>query len=238
MMKNEYSFGKAVVALVLSAMIVLSFPVSLVSYTSDMQNSSYASSDMENAVIPLNAAADNDSPDGAAVIQPEDIPDADTDDYKDTETMPDSGTVIPPEEILPGTDSGVTEIPDEDDDDVSVQENVTVVPARLNSIMRDSLANIISKKVYTFSADSRSAVVYAFNHMEMTDAPCVWHISLYEEYSPDGTGESIEYRLLNRAVYEKVGTGVQTSAIGITPGNYRVEVECITGFTDKKSLGF
>lgn len=234
MMKNGYSFGKAVVAIVLSAMIVLSFPVSLVSYTSDMQNTSYGSSDMENAVVPLNVPAENGGTDDTAVIQPEDIPDANTEDYKDTETMPDSGTVIPPEEILPGTDSGVTEIPDEDDGDSSVQENVTVVPARLNSIMRDSLANIISKKVYTFSADSRSAVVYAFNHMEMTDAPCVWHISLYEEYSPDGTGESIEYRLLNRAVYEKVGTGVQTSAIGITPGNYRVEVECITGFTDKK----
>ncbi len=232
MMKNEYSFRKAAVALVLAAMILISFPVSLISYTVDMRHSSLASSSAENTVIPLNVVPEGENSSKNTVVTQ---PDADMGDYREEETMPDGGTVIPPEEILPDTDSGVTEIPDEDEnDDVVTQDNVTVIPAKLNSIMRDSLASIISKKVYTFSADSRSAVVYAFNHVEKTDDTCLWYISLYEEYSPDGTGNGTAYRLLNRAVYENIGKGVQSSTIGVLPGNYRVEVECITGFTDKK----
>lgn len=235
MMKNEYSFRKAVIAVVLAVMIVISFPVSLVSYTIDMRKSALASFPEDNSVISLNTVADNEHHDGSVpVIHASEVSDADTDAYKEDETMPDSGTVIPPEEILPDKDSGVTEIPDDGNDDVITEDNVTVIPARLNNIMRDSLANIISKKMYTFSADSRSAVVYAFNHVEKTGNDCVWHISLYEEYSPDGTGNQVAYRLLNRTVYENIGKGVQSATIGIMPGNYRVEVECITGFTDKK----
>ncbi len=232
MMKNEYSFRKTAVALVLAAMLVFSFPLSLISYTLDMKNSSQASSSSENTVIPLNAVSESENSEKNAVVPQ---PDTDMGDYKEEETMPDGGTVIPPEEILPDTESGVTEIPDEDEnDDIVTQDNVTVIPAKLNSIMRDSLASIISKKVYTFSADSRSAVIYAFNHVEMTDTECMWNVSLYEEYSPDGTGKETAFRLLNRAVYKNIGKGVQSSTIGILPGNYRVEVECITGYTDMK----
>ena len=235
MMKTEYSFRKAVIAVVLAVLIVASFPLSIVTYTLDMRKSSFSSFPQDTSVIPLDSVADNEKyEESAPVVHTADVSEVNTDDYKEEETMPDGGTVIPPEDILPGTDSDVTEIPDDGSDDSYTEDNVTVIPAKLNNVMRDSLANIISKKVYTFTADSRSAVVYAFNHVEKAGNVCVWHISLYEEYSPDGTGKTTAYRLLNRTVYENIGKGVQSSTIGIMPGNYRVEVECITGFTEKK----
>ena len=115
------------------------------------------------------------------------------------------------------------------------------VPATLNNVMLDNLSSMVTKKIYTFSITARGAVKYAFNHKEVTKDSCLWYITLYEEYSPDGTKDNVAYRVLNRASYDTVGIGVQSSSIGVLPGNYRVEVECVSGFTDKKyqiGIGF
>lgn len=114
------------------------------------------------------------------------------------------------------------------------KEGVSVVPITVNNIIRDALTSIISSKVYTFSVSERGVIVYAFNHTQGTAKGCSWNITLYEEYSPDGTGNQISYRELNQIEYKSVGTGVQSGAIGVLPGNYRIVVDCISGFTDEK----
>lgn len=153
-----------------------------------------------------------------------------TDTYKQTDSAPISDSSVSTDDILSDTQENITET----QSGYTEKDGVSIIPATLNNTMRDSLPSIISKKVYTFSVDSRGAVVYAFNHTEQTETSCLWYITLYEEYSPDGTGSTIEYRILNRATYENIGVGVKSSAIGVLPGNYRIEVECISGYTDIK----
>ncbi len=151
--------------------------------------------------------------------------------YKEEETMPGNDTAVSPDDVIP--DINTDDVVDADDG-YKEQNGVTVIPAVLNNFMRDSLSSIVSKKVYTFSVDKKGVILYAFNHTENTQKNCLWYITLYEEYSPDGTGKTIDYRVINRTSYEKVGTAVKSAAIGVLPGNYRVEVECISGFTQDK----
>ena len=151
--------------------------------------------------------------------------------YIEEETMPGNDTSVSPDDVIP--DINTDDVVDADDG-YKEQNGVTVVPAVLNNFMRDSLSSIVSKKVYTFTLDERGVILYAFNHTENTQKSCLWYITLYEEYSPDGTGKTIDYRVINRTSYEKVGTAVKSAAIGVLPGNYRVEVECISGFTQDK----
>ena len=133
-------------------------------------------------------------------------------------------------------------IPAADVQNIDTAKNGEVyIPATLNNVMLDNLSSMVTKKIYTFSITSRGAVKYAFNHKEITKEACLWYITLYEEYSPDGTKENLSYRVINRTSYETVGIGVQSSSIGVLPGNYKVEVECISGFTDIKyqiGIGF
>ncbi len=224
-MQKEFSIKQAVVALLLVAVLVFSVPLELsVRELPLAENSPYSDNTVEinenkteekNNIISLQTLTDNS----------------------------DSGIHID-EETMPGTDNSVGAediIPDEDEDSVvdagngyQEQEGVTVIPAVLNNFMRDSLPSVISKKVYTFSVADRGVILYAFNHMELTQKNCLWYITLYEEYSPDGTGETTDYRVLNRTSYEKIGEGVRSASIGVLPGNYRVEVECISGFTEDK----
>lgn len=227
MMKKEFSLKNAAVALVLAFVLAFSMPVGIVSHTAQ-QNSPSPSGNMTAGMQSLSVENETQPQEQHTVI----TPDINTDDYREEETMPGNDTMLSPDEILPDEDSGVTEMPS--DDETQVQEGVTVVPAKLNNIMRDSLANIISKKVYTFTAEKRSAVVYAFNHVNVTETSCLWYITLYEEYSPDGTGKTTDYRILNRMSYTSIGVGERSATIGILPGNYRVEVECITGYTEDK----
>lgn len=227
-MKNEISLKNAAVALVLAFVLAFSMPVSMVSHVVS-QNTSSSSGGVTADIQTLSVENEIQPQEQQTVITPS----VNTDDYKEEETMPGNDTVLSPDEILPDENSGVTEMPT-DDAAADVQEGVTVVPAKLNNIMRDSLANIISKKIYTFTADRRSAVVYAFNHVNVTDTSCLWYITLYEEYSPDGTGKTTAYRVLNRMSYTSIGVGERSATIGILPGNYRVEVECITGYTEDK----
>lgn len=146
-------------------------------------------------------------------------------------------SAVAPEDVLPGADSDITD----KSSSSTVREGVSVAPVEVNSIIRDSLKSIISSKIYTFSVDSRGIVVYAFNHTESADINGEWYITLYEEYSPDGSGRQIAYRELNRLKYTSVGEGVQSVSIGVLPGNYRLSVECVSGFTDIKydlAIGF
>lgn len=146
-------------------------------------------------------------------------------------------SAVAPEDVLPGAESGVTD----NSSYQTVREGVSVAPVEVNSIIRDSLKSIISSKVYTFSVDSRGIIVYAFNHTESADINGEWYITLYEEYSPDGSGRQIAYRELNRLEYTSVGDAAQSVSIGVLPGNYRLSVECVSGFTDIKydlAIGF
>lgn len=121
-----------------------------------------------------------------------------------------------------------------DTDENTERDGVTIVPASVNNVIRDSLPSLISTKIYTFSISERGVIIYAFNHINKADKDCMWYITLYEEYSTDGSGGSIAYREINRAVYSSVGESVQSPSLGILPGNYRLSVACISGYTDEK----
>ncbi|MBR5234070.1 MAG: hypothetical protein IKW03_07650 [Clostridia bacterium] len=225
-MKAFSGIKNTVVAVIMTVLVVLSAPVDIVSV-----NGTFSSGETDNSektgIINLNAQ-DNST----ESVQPEAIiPTYNTDDYKAPETKTPEGTAIKPEDILPGKDAEINQVPS--DNDVS-HDGTIVVPALLNNIMRDSLSTTVSKKVYTFTADERGAVVYAFNHNQATNTACLWYITLYEEYSPDGTGKTTAYRELNRLSYEYIGRGVQSSTIGVLPGNYRLVVECVSGHTADK----
>ncbi len=223
-MTNEFSMKRSVVALLLVVMLIFSLPVELFAKMS----ADNAVNSQQN-VVNLQSETNNN---GAEVAPLQTAPVITTDDtYKEEETMPGNNNAVSPDDVIPDNDK---------DDAVDAgngykeKDGVTVIPALLNNFMRDSLPSLISKKVYTFSVDKRGVVIYAFNHVENTEQSCLWYITLYEEYSPDGTGKNIDYRVINRTSYEKMGTSVQSAAIGVLPGNYRVEVECISGFTEDK----
>lgn len=115
-----------------------------------------------------------------------------------------------------------------------LKEGENIIPVQLNTIVRDSLPSIISTNIYTFATEKRGVFIYSFNHAEDTNKDCLWQITLYEEYSPDGTGNTVSYRELNTVTYEKTGTGVKSVALGILPGNYRVTVKCVSGYVSGK----
>lgn len=115
-----------------------------------------------------------------------------------------------------------------------LKEGENIIPVQLNTIVRDSLPSIISTNIYTFTTEKRGVFIYSFNHAEDTNKDCLWQITLYEEYSPDGTGNTVSYRELNTVTYEKTGTGVKSVALGILPGNYRVTVKCVSGYVSGK----
>lgn len=222
-MHREFSFKQAFVALLLVAMLVFSVPMELAV--------------REFTVAEEKRLAQNEENAAESIIKPQSVTPLQTqtestteNTYKEEETMPGGDTAVSPDDIIPDADDNIVDA----GDGYQEKEGVTVIPAVLNNFMRDSLPSVISKKVYTFTLDRRGAVVYAFNHMEETRKSCLWYITLYEEYSPDGTGKTVDYRVINRTSYESVGIGVKSAAIGVLPGNYRVEVECITGYTDDK----
>ena len=227
-MKAVSGVKNTFLAAILAVLVVLSSPVNIVSL--DGAFSSGETDKTEKTEV-VQIDTENNEPE----IIPSVIttPKYDTDDYKESETKVPEDTVIKPEDILPDKDSGINQIPSDNEENAS-HDGTIVVPAMLNNIMRDSLSTTVSKKVYTFTADERGAVVYAFNHVAATDTACLWYITLYEEYSPDGTGKTTDYRELNRLSYEYIGRGVQSSTIGILPGNYRLVVECVAGHTADK----
>lgn len=159
-----------------------------------------------------------------------------------TELPKHTGSPISPDDVLSDIfDSVGDDITENEPIRPVEKEGVSIIPAQVNNIIRDSLASVISSNVYTFSLEDRGVVVYAFNHTDSEAKSCLWNITLYEEYSPDGSGKKIAYRELNQTEYTTVGTGVQSAAIGVLPGNYRLVVECITGFTADKydvAIGF
>lgn len=152
--------------------------------------------------------------------------------------VPGGSTAVNPEEILP--DSGAQDI--EQSQTNTETAGTTIVPVKINNIIRDSLANIISTNVYTFSVAQRGVMIFAFNHTQMQETKdCLWYITLYEEYSPDGMGKTYAYRELERISYTTMGVSGQSAAIGISAGDYRISVECISGYTSEKfdlAIGF
>lgn len=224
-MHNKNKVKHSFITMLLVVVFAFSLPVNLLAKNSEKTDETSgvignlqtytADSSVQNNVIPLqtNTSAVNDNV------------------YIEEEKMPGNDTAVSPDDVIP--DINTDDVVDADDG-YKEQNGVTVVPAVLNNFMRDSLSSIVSKKVYTFTVDKRGVILYAFNHMENTQKSCLWYITLYEEYSPDGTGKTIDYRVINRTSYEKVGTAVKSAAIGVLPGNYRVEVECISGFTQDK----
>lgn len=223
-MQTEFSAKRSFVALLLIVMLTFSLPVELLA-----KNNLTDEKNLQTDVVQMQSGTVNNDVD---VTPLQTTPEVTTNNaYKEEETMPGADNAVSPDEVIP--DSDKDNIVDAGEG-YKEKEGVTVIPALLNNFMRDSLPSIISKKVYTFSVDKRGAVIYAFNHIENTQKNCLWYITLYEEYSPDGTGKTIDYRVINRTSYEKTGTAVQSAAIGILPGNYRVEVECISGYTEDK----
>ncbi len=144
------------------------------------------------------------------------------------------------EDILPNTSSADITI-DEDPEVESEQDGTSIIPIDVNTAIRDILPSETSINTYTFTLSQRGAIAYAFTHVTATDDTCNWVITLYEEYSPDGTGDTTAYREINSVTYTSVGTAVNSPVTGLLPGNYRVSVECYTGYTAEKfefAVGF
>ncbi len=231
-MNNEYSVKRAAVAILMVFVLVFSVPMNFAAMkTATSENIPMAQNNSD--IVNLNTG--NGTSASPSVLTETVSPD--TDAYKEEESAPGGDTSVSPDEILPDADDGFNDI----GNDYVEKEGVTVVPATLNNIMLDNLPSIVSKKMYTFSVDKRGAIKYAFNHLLDEEKICVWYITLYEEYSPDGSGKTVDYRVLNRVMYESVGVGAQSAVIGVLPGNYRVSVECVSGFTAEKyqlAIGF
>ncbi len=157
--------------------------------------------------------------------------------YESSNEMPNGSTAVKPDEILPDTDN----IEDVAENEYTEQSGVRIIPIKPNNSIRDSLASVVSQNIYTFSIEERGVILFGFNHSESEKRSCSWYITLYEEYSPDGTGKTVDYRVLEKVAYEHAGEAVQSTAIGVTPGNYRVGVECVSGFISDKydlAVGF
>ena len=175
-----------------------------------------------------------------------------TETHKPADTTPE----LPEEpfaEVAPGTEEEKTTVIHTDDVIESIsdnivtapsyteKENVNIIPATVNNTIMDSLQSVITTNIYTFTVTERGAVIYAFNHINSEVKSALWYITLYEEYSPDGSGRTVDYRAINTVSYTSIGTGIRSASIGVLPGNYRIEVECISGYTQEKyhlAIGF
>lgn len=160
------------------------------------------------------------------------------DNYKSDDSVFDNISSVDPDTVLP-SDKDVEDV--ESDKNYTEKDGVTIIPVKINNSIRDSLSSVISQNVYTFSVDERGVIIYAFNHKESDKKQCMWYITLYEEYSPDGTEENISYRAVERVTYSNIGEPCKSTTIGVSPGNYRVSVECVSGFTGDKyelAIGF
>ncbi|MCD7774864.1 MAG: hypothetical protein LUH40_04705 [Clostridiales bacterium] len=144
------------------------------------------------------------------------------------------------DDILPDSTHGGTEI-NEDPASESEREGTSVIPIEVNTIIRDILPSESSINTYTFTLTERGALAYAFTHVTSTGDTCSWEITLFEEYSPDGTGNTVAYREINSITYSAVGEEVSSPVTGLLPGNYRISVECYSGYTSEKfdfAVGF
>lgn len=156
--------------------------------------------------------------------------------YDIPEEMPETdGGELAVEEILPSAEGAVIEVPGQSAEEAAVMaaDTQVIVPVTPNNIIRDSLPSIITTKVYTFTLAERGMLVFAFNHTGLESSACQWLITLYEEYSPDGSLGNIAYRELDCLSYTQTGSAVQSSYVGVLPGNYRVTVACVTGYTNR-----
>lgn len=160
----------------------------------------------------------------------------------DSDGIPGGSTAVNPDEILPDSSAGSTVEDVEQIPEKTETAGTTIIPVKINNIIRDNLPSSISTNTYTFSADERGAIIFAFNHTDTENSrDCIWYITLYEEYSPDGMGDSYDYRELERISYTTVGESKKSGTIGISPGDYRISVECISGYTSEKydlAIGF
>ena len=240
-MNNAYSAKRAAVAILMVLVLVFSVPMNFAAVQAP-SDKNVPMAQNSSPVVNLNTNANTNKNADSASATPSVLTETQAEygideKYDIQESIPEEKVTVVADEILPDEDSGYNEI----ENDYAEQEGVTVVPATLNNIMLDGLPSIISKKVYTFSIESRGAIKYAFTHEIDEEKICLWYITLYEEYLPDGSGKTVDYRALNRISYESVGVGVQSTVIGVLPGNYRVEVECISGYTEQKyqlAIGF
>lgn len=115
-------------------------------------------------------------------------------------------------------------------DDFS-QNGEKITAIAVNSAIRDNLSSPSSVNRYTFTLSERGSVICDFKHVDETEEECLWYMTLFEEYSPDGLDANEENRPLNRSAITVVGDEVRSPRIGLLPGNYSVTIECVSGYT-------
>lgn len=229
-MKHNLKFS--VVAIILSVVMAVSSQADMFLMAKlNMNNTAEGSQTLQNSSV-INVSSDTN-------VKADKIDTSESmDDYKSDDSVFDNISSVNPDTVLPSDDKSE----DIDNDKNYSEENgVTIIPVKINNSIRDSLSSVISKNVYTFSVDERGVIIYAFNHKESDKKQCVWYITLYEEYSPDGTEANIDYRIIERVTYSNIGDPCKSTTIGVSAGNYRVSVECVSGFTDDKyelAIGF
>lgn len=225
-MKRNFTYS--VIALVLAAVMAVAGQVNMLAPAAIGINDAVGGSDGTDSSTTVFLSADTEENADIALAE---------NDYESKSELPGGSTAVVPDEVLPDTDAS-----EEVDYAVNEEkEGVNIIPVKINNSIRDSLSSVISENVYTFTVDERGAIIYAFNHNQSEARECMWYITLYEEYSPDGTGSTVDYRELERVSYSTVGTVCQSTVTGVSPGNYRIAVECISGFTSDKydlAIGF
>lgn len=221
----------SIIAVILTAVLIFSAQSDIVTLTSnETKNSSKTTS---SDTVTLSDLSSTNSEDNASAVVLSD------NSYESEDEIPGGSSAVDPVEVLPDTDS--SEEIEIDYDTNEETAGTTIIPVKINNSIRDALTSVISKNVYTFSVDERGVIIYAFNHTQSQERDCMWYITLYEEYSPDGTGDTTDFRELEKVTYSSVGTACQSTAIGVSPGNYRISVECVSGFISDKydlAIGF
>lgn len=225
-MKRNFTYS--VIALVLAAVMAVAGQVNMIAPAAVSVNEVVGGADGSDSSATVFLSADTDEKTDITFTE---------NSYESKDELPGGSTAVDPDEVLPDTDAS-------EDVDFAVneeKEGVNIIPVKINNSIRDSLASVISENVYTFTVDERGVIIYAFNHTQSEARECMWYITLYEEYSPDGTGNTVDYRELEKVSYSSVGTACRSTSIGVSPGNYRIVVECISGFTGDKydlAIGF
>ncbi|NMP38536.1 MAG: hypothetical protein GX051_10545 [Clostridiales bacterium] len=116
----------------------------------------------------------------------------------------------------------------------AVDAKVVSAPSTMivNTPVSGALTSETDYEEYVFSLTQPGVVQLSFAHSTIEqNASIGWKITLYEQYSPDGLGITLEYREIT---YNFSGWSDEMSLsnnVGLMPGNYKVKIEAAQNFT-------
>lgn len=136
-----------------------------------------------------------------------------------------SNTTVEETSGTPANRSDLSENPTSD----SQYENYHAMDLE-NPVYGNMTSSLITE-CYDFTLDERGALKYAFGHVSGDSSSVSWKITLYQSYSSDGMSTPDSFREIAQVNYTKLGEAVYSPWIGLAAGQYRLTVECLSGFT-------